>query len=291
MSVASLGLKNVCLTAGEYKAPQIKLNKQGQITFINDLDSGGGLDPDTLQTRYDTDETTYTTMLDTYNGIISPTTGIPFYEDVLVTITTSLTTDATALTTADDNLTSAVNTNPITYNEYTLMSNELDLTTTWIFSNSNGAPEEQQLQTIYTGFTVPAGNYLLSAFLSAQVTGGDVSKVVNSGSALCLVISYTANPTSYLAIFQSGRTGEYAETAVFSRNQASGQQYVSFSADTQVNISFYCSAGATVGQDSYNNFALSWMIQPFANLGAGVTFSNGLATPSQYYKCLSFQKL
>lgn len=291
MSVASLGLKNVSLTAGEYKAPQFKLNKHGQITYINDLDSGGGIDPDTLQAEYDDLSATYVTLLDTYNGFISPTGGIPLYEDKLVDAEAELNDDEDALTAADEALTTAVNTNPIIYNEYTLMSNELDLTTTWIFSNTDGSPEEQQLQTIYTGFNVPAGDYLLSAFLSAQVTGGDESKVVNSGSALCLVISYTANPTSYLAVFQSGRTGEYASVATFSRNQTSGQQYVSIPTDTQVNISFYCSGGAAVGQPSYNNFALSWKIQPFANLGAGVTFSNGLATPSQYYKCLSFQKL
>jgi hypothetical protein len=291
MSVASLGLKNVSLTAGDYTTPQIKLNKHGQITFINDLDSGGSLDLTTQQEEYDDLNTTYNTLTNVYNSIISPTGGIPAYEEELVTINTSLTTDAQTLTTADDNLTTAVNNDPISYSEYTLMSNELDLTTTWIFSNTSGNTAEQTLQTIYTGFDVPAGNYLLSAYLSAQVVGGDESKVVNSGSALCLVISYTTDPSSYVAIFQSGRTGEYASVSTFSRNQTSGQQYVSFAADTQVNISFYCSAGAVVGQPSYDNFALSWQIQPFANLGAGVTFSNGLATPSEYYKCLSFQKL
>ena len=257
MSIASLGINSTGLVANEYFAPQIKVSKKGLITYINDLNPDGNLDPASLQAKYDTLEALYEDDLSKYNLLTSDASGIPFYEDVLVTLDTTLNSLSSSMTTSSNNLTTAIdNYTPSVVTEYTLMSNDLNITDSFIFSNTDGKPEEQSLAQIYTGFQVPAGTYLLTGFLCADCIGGDTSKVNNSGSAMVMVISQTGNPTNFYGMFQHGRTTEAFDQDVNCRNQVSGQQFLTFAEDATIDVNFYCAAGAIVGQPSYNNFAL-----------------------------------
>jgi|TARA_R110000822_G_scaffold36128_6_gene101868 hypothetical protein len=292
MSIASLGINSTGLVANEYFAPQIKVSKKGLITYINDLNPDGNLDPASLQAEYDTLEAEYENDLEKYNLLISPTEGIPFFEDVLVTLDTTLNSLSSTMTTSSNNLTTAIdNYTPSVVTEYTLMSNQLNITDSFLFSNTDGNTSEQSLAQLYTGFEVPAGTYLLTGFLCADCIGGDTSKVNNSGSAMVMVISQTGNPTNFYGMFQHGRTTEFADQDVNARNQVSGQQFLTFAADATIDVNFYCAGGAIVGQPSYNNFALEWIIQPFATIGSGQNDLAGQTSPTEYYKSLCFRKL
>lgn len=297
MSVASFGLKQVGVIAGEYNAPQIKVSKQGQITYINDLNPDGGLTPEALQEQYDELEAIYIADLAIYNSVIDPTTGIPYYETILTDDVDDLNTASASITTASTNLTTALSGyTTFNYLEYTLMSNQLKLNpgyptdNYWVFSNDTSNPSQQQPITIYSGFGVLAGTYLMSGYLSCSVEGGDTDKINNAGSS-CIMIISNASSGSTLAVFQSGTATEFSQVYENARNAVSGQQLITFTSNTSINISFYCSVGAVVGQPSYVETPLGWVIQPFANIGSGQNDVAGQTTPTQYYKCLSFQKI
>ena len=295
MSVASYGLKKVELVAGEYFAPQIKVNKRGQITFINDLNPDGGLTPEALQAQYDELEAEYEADLIIYNTIVDPNTGIPFYEAELVDITNDLNTASTDMTTASNNLNIAINSYlPFSYDEYTLMSDQLTLNPNlpednfFVFSNNTSIPSQQLPITIFSGFSVPAGTYLMSAFLSCNVSGGNTDKILNAGSSCLIIIS---SGSTLLGMFQSGTATEFLQTDVNARVSTSGQQLVTLTSTTSVNVSFYCAVGAVEGQPSFVDTPMGWVIQPFSNIGSGQNDGAGQFTPTQYYKCLSFQKI
>jgi hypothetical protein len=292
MSVASLAFDDPCLIPGEYESPQIKVNKKGQITYINDLNI---ISTDQLQAKYDDLSGNYYTDLAIYNSIIDPNTGLPFYDSELDTMTNELNGMSSNMTTAQTDLETAISTySPFAYSEIFLMSNQLTqnpgLSTDnyWVFSNDTSTPSQQQLQIIYSGFPVPEGTYLLSGFLTTQLAGGNSAKVDNAGSACVLVVK---SGSTTLATFQSGRTGEFQQINTFSRNQTSGQQFITFASKTFVDVYFYVSAGAVEGGPNYVDIPLGWIIQPYAVIGSGQNNPVGQLTPTQFYKCLSFIKI
>lgn len=297
MSVASYGFQNLDLVAGEYNAPQIKVNKRGQITYIKDLYPDGPLTPEELQEQYDDLEAIYEADLTIYDIIVDPTIGIPFYETLITQEIDDLNTASASITTASNNLNIAINSYlPFSYAEYTLMSNQLTINpglatdNYWVFSNEDGAPEQQQPITIYSGFGVIAGTYLMSGYLSCSVEGGNTDKINNAGSS-CLMLITNASTGAIIANFQSGTATEFLQVDENARNATSGQLLVTFQTNTSINISFYCSVGAVQGQANFVDTPMGWVIQPFANLGSGQNDVAGQLTPTQYYKCLSFQKI
>jgi len=286
MSVGSIDLVRVPVIANEYNAPKIKVNKQGQITYIEDLNADGQLDD--LQAVYDEYEAEYEALLqgqtDIQTDIDDGNALITTNDTILDTQEGIMTQDTTDL---NDLIDSFV---PFEYQEYNVMSNLLT-TDSFIFSNTDGNTSEQTAQNIFQDISVPAGSYLVSGFLNAQVIGGDVSKVINSGSGMILNVVNTANG-DVLCRFCSGRTGSAFGEAAFSRGQVSGQQYITLSTTTTIGLTFYCFAGAIVGQPSYENFALEWQVQPFATIGSGDTGeAPGNTPPTEYYKAVSFQKI
>lgn len=287
MSVASYGIQPPSVVPGEYAQPRMKVNRHGQITFIDDLGSGP-IDPDDLQAEYDALLATYNTELALYNQIDE---GIDEYEQILADdVVAPLTVASEAMTVASVDLTTAINNySPSSYAQLTVLSNQLP-TTTFKFSNVEDKPEQQALQTIFN-LTVPAGNYLVSVYLCYQATGGDVSKIRNSGSTMTIALSDSANPNFFYALIQTGTASEALETVAFTRQQASGQQYVSLPQTTNMNFQFCISQGAIVGQPSFTEFGISYALQQFANVGSGYNFVAGQLTPTQFYKCISFIKI
>jgi hypothetical protein len=290
MSVVSYGFKNVgvIVIEGEYKTPRMKVNKHGQISYIDDL-GGGQIDPEDLQTEYNALLEQYNQELATYNDIND---GIDQYEQTLIDdVVAPLNTASADMTTASTDLTTALNNyTPFNYYQLTVLSSQLP-TTTFKFSNIEDKPEQQQLQTIYSNLSVPAGNYLVSVYLCYQATGGDVSKIRNSGSSMTIVLSDSGNPNLFYTLIQTGTASTALETVAFTRQQASGQQYVSFAQTTNVDFRFCISQGATVGQPSFEEFGISYALQQYANIGSGYNFVAGQLEPTQFYKCLSFIKI
>lgn len=287
MSVASYGIQPPSVVPGEYAQPRMKVNRHGQITFIDDLGSGP-IDPDDLQAEYDA-------LLDTYNADLALyeqiEEGIDEYEQILADdVVAPLTVASQAMTVASVDLTTAIdNYSPSSFAQLTVLSNQLP-TTTFKFSNIEDKPEQQSFQTIFN-LTVPAGNYLVSVYLCYQATGGDVSKIRNSGSTMTIALSDSANPNFFYALIQTGTASEALETVAFTRQQASGQQYVSLPQTTNMNFQFCISQGAIVGQPSFTEFGISYALQQFANIGSGYNFVAGQLTPTQFYKCISFIKI
>lgn len=295
MSVGSIGLVPVPVVANEYNAPKLKVNTKGQITSIEDINDEGQLDD--LQATYDEYEADYQALLqaqtDIQSNIDSGNVLISINDTMLDTQEGIMTQDNTDLTTLIDSFV------PFEYAEYNVMSNEVNSSSVFTFSNTDGNSNEQNAQPIFgvpfdSGFQVPSGNYLLSAFLTADVVGGDISKVINSGSGMYLEV-FDTKSNQTLARFISGRTGSAFGSTQFSRGQVSGQQFITIETSetyAEIQLKFYCFAGAIVGQPSYENFALDWKIQPFSTIGSGASGDAGNTNPpTEYYKVLSFQKI
>ncbi len=288
MSIGSIGLVKVPVVANEYNAPKLKVNKKGQITYIEDINSDGQLD--NLQGTYDEYEVDYQALVQANTDI---QTDIDSGNALISTNDSALDTFEVMMTLYDSDLTNLINSFiPFEYDEYSIMSNEL-ITSSFIFSNTDGNTSEQTAQIIFStpAFNVPSGNYLVSGFLNADVIGGDVDKVINSGSGMILNVLNTSTGDT-ICRFCSGRTGSAFGSTQFSRGQVSGQQFVTISSSANIALTFYCFAGAIVGQPSYDNFALEWEVQPFSTIGSGASGETGSTNPpTEYYKVVSFQKI
>jgi hypothetical protein len=288
MSVASYGFENVGVNPDKYINPRIKVNKRGQITYIDNL--GIPEDPNELQEKYDALLATYTEELNEYNNINN---GIIQYSQILEDdIVTPLNQEKIELTNASTDLTTAINSyTPFNYSQITVLSNQLvNIEGGYKFSNIADKPDQQQLQTIFS-LSVPAGNYLVQMYLCCEATAGEVNKIPNSGSTMTLVLSDSGNPQLFYTLIQTGTASVVGEDPNFTRQQASGQQYVSFTSATNVDFRFCISQGAAVGQASFQEFGVSYSIQRFATIGSGENFNAGIFSPTQVYKCLSFIKI
>ena len=289
MSVKSYNIQNITLTPDLYYTPQFKINKEGQITFIEDL-SGTVVN---LQSDYDAYLAEYNAQDASFNAI--ETFIIDISGDV-VTQSDLLIAQINTLQTQNSDLV-ALNTSyvPFAYDEHYILASECNTSSSWIFSNVDGNTNEQTPQLIATNMTIPAGTWLCSANLVGQAIGGDASKIPNSGSAMTIIVNVTGGASNLVAVFQSGRSTYTNEGDLDSvRSYGAGSKIVTFAAETNVDLRFYISAGAVVGQDSYEEVAIEWQVSPWCSIGAStVVPADGtpLLVPNIPYRALSFQKI
>tara|TARA_R110000822_G_scaffold275458_2_gene397595 strand:+ start:948 stop:1817 length:870 start_codon:yes stop_codon:yes gene_type:complete len=289
MSVKSYDLKNITITPKLYHTPQFKMNQSGQITYIEDLSDN----VNNLQATYDAYLAEYNvqdasfTEIETF--ITDTGASVVTQSDILIAQIATLNTQESDLV--------ALNTSyvPFAYDEHFILASDTNTSSSWIFSNVDGNTNEQTPQLIATNMTIPAGTWLCSANLVGQAIGGDASKIPNSGSAMTIIVNVTGGASNLVAVFQSGRSTYTNEGDLDSvRSYGAGSKIVTFAAETNVDLRFYISAGAVVGQDSYEEVAIEWQVSPWCSIGAStVVPADGtpLLVPNIPYRALSFQKI
>jgi hypothetical protein len=290
MSVGSIGLVPVPVVANEYNAPKLKVNKKGQITYIEDINDEGQLD--NLQEVYDEYEADYQALLQAQADIQAD---IDAGNALITTNDTTLDTQEGIMTQDDTDLTALIDSFvPFEYDEYSIMSSQLSTSTPFLFSNITLIPTQQEAQTIpiTNTISVPAGSYLVSGFLMGDVIeDGDLNRIDNAGSGMILnIINNTTGAT--ICRFCSGRTGNAFDEEQFSRGQVCGQQFVTLTDTAEIGLTFYCFAGAVEGQGGFSQISLEWLVQPFSTIGSGTSGDAGATNPpTEYYKVVSFQKI